>query len=946
MTKGSTWNKWDFHLHTPYSILNNGFGDPNNEETWNNYIDRIETEAVDKKIVAIGITDYFMIEGYKKVIEYQKKGRLKNVFVFPNIEFRLDKVITVIKGEKSDSKRLNLHVIFSPDVRIEDIEDHFLHELNFIYEQDTFASGEKRKLKTRSLEEFGKNMKSQHADFKDKSDMYVGCLNAVIDSVEIKSTLENKSSIFKGKYLIVMAEENLSLMDWNSQSHGIRKQLLQMSHCLFSSNKNTKDFCLGLNNTSVENHLKEFKSLKPCIWGCDSHSFEERFLEPEKDSNGKTNNCWIKAEVTWEGLKQILYEPDERVQIQESCPEPQKSIYTIDKFEIKETKINESLMFSSTILDLNYNLIAIIGGRGSGKTAILDIIATCFKEGNKLKNNKNSFFYRLYGEKRTENQPISSALTTLSNEIFAKKIGLEDNYFEQSNILYLTQKHFDEFSSDYKKLNDYIFKLIFDKFPDEKNKYEHHETKIKTKISEIQAVNLKIQQLIEEIKIKSELNATLKHKQGEKLDYEKRIQEIEAKAKVSKEVSKIADQLNDSRNKKQKIESLLYRVDNFFQNINKFKEFAVLLKEFNQDLNIILKENPSKINYFPDDFFIFIENIEKIAFKNKQIFEEELPDIDANIAQAKKKLEEFQDVNKIISELREKSNLNSDEINKINKQIEEINKKEEVIRSLIDQRFVYYKDIIKTFVELKSFVAEIIVKFEGGKDKILNNLNFDVSIVLNEEYILMGIDERVNHKSISEEKIKSKLNEEIFLKIKEIINSDSYDFDNLFINLNEVGEFLFNQSKKSTTYSDFYDKLYQKPLEIQINIRLDQNPLENLSMGQRAIVLLKIILSYDDKPLLIDQPEEDLDNSYIYSQLVEAFKEAKKKRQIIIATHNANLVVNTDAEQIIVAKYIDNIITYTAGTLENPDTRFDVKDILEGGEKAFKKREEKYGFKF
>ncbi len=117
-------------------------------------------------------------------------------------------------------------------------------------------------------------------------------------------------------------------------------------------------------------------------------------------------------------------------------------------------------------------------------------------------------------------------------------------------------------------------------------------------------------------------------------------------------------------------------------------------------------------------------------------------------------------------------------------------------------------------------------------------------------------------------------------------------------------------------------------------------------MGQRAIVLLKIILSYDDKPLLIDQPEEDLDNSYIFSQLVEAFKEAKKKRQIIIATHNANLVVNTDAEQIIVAKYIENTITYTAGTLENPGTRFDVKDILEGGEKAFKKREEKYGFKF
>jgi ABC-type cobalamin/Fe3+-siderophores transport system ATPase subunit len=117
-------------------------------------------------------------------------------------------------------------------------------------------------------------------------------------------------------------------------------------------------------------------------------------------------------------------------------------------------------------------------------------------------------------------------------------------------------------------------------------------------------------------------------------------------------------------------------------------------------------------------------------------------------------------------------------------------------------------------------------------------------------------------------------------------------------------------------------------------------------MGQRAIVLLKIILAYDDKPLLIDQPEEDLDNRYIYEHLVEAFKEAKNKRQIVIATHNANLAVNTDAEQIIVAKYDKGIISYELGTLENSKTQGDIKQILEGGDAAFRKREEKYGYIF
>lgn len=947
MTKGSTWNIWDFHLHTPYSILNNGFGDANDEEKWNEYITMIETRAAEKKVVAIGITDYFMIEGYKKVTEYKKRGRLENIFLFPNIEFRIDKVITVTKGERSDSKRLNLHVLFAPDVEIEDIEENFLHELEFIYEQDTFASGDKRKLKIRNLEEFGRNIKSQHDGFSDKSDLYVGCLTTVVDPVKIKDVLESKSSIFRGKYLIILAEESLSLLDWNSQAHGIRKQLMQMSHCLFSSNKNTKDFCLGLKHSSIEHYLEEFKSLKPCIWGCDSHSFEERFLEPDKNEDDKTNYCWIKAEVSWEGLKQILYEPEERVKVQDSSPEPQKSIYTIDRVEVEDTKINNTLKFNNTIIDLNYNLIAIIGGRGSGKTAILDIIATCFKEGNKLKNNTNSFFYRLYGDRLKENLPISTKLITISSDTFIKKIGQEDNYFERANILYITQKHFDEFSSDYKKLNEYIFKLIFDKFPDEKSKHENYESKMKSKIVEIQNINLKIQQLLEEIKIKAELETTLKHKEGEKLDYDKRIQEIEAKAKVSKEVSILADQLNNSRNKKQKIESLLYRVDTVFQYINKFKEFAIVLKELNEDLIIIFKETPDKINSFADtDFSDFINDIERISYKNKQILEEALPDIDATITYAKKKLDEFQDVNKTISELREKNNLISDEANKIKKQLEEINKKEEVIRSIEEQRFGYYKDTIKTFIEMKSFVKEIIEKFEGGKDKILNNLNFDVSIVLNEENILTAVDEKVNHKSISEEKIKSQLKEKILLKIKDIIDSNEDDYDNLFTNLKEIGDSLFKQCKKNITYSDFYDRLFQKPLEIQINIKLEDIPLENLSMGQRAIVLLKIILAYDDKPLLIDQPEEDLDNSYIYEQLVAAFKEAKKKRQIIIATHNANLVVNTDAEQIIVAKYIDNTISYKVGTLENPDTRVDVKEILEGGEEAFRKREEKYGYKF
>ena len=97
----------------------------------------------------------------------------------------------------------------------------------------------------------------------------------------------------------------------------------------------------------------------------------------------------------------------------------------------------------------------------------------------------------------------------------------------------------------------------------------------------------------------------------------------------------------------------------------------------------------------------------------------------------------------------------------------------------------------------------------------------------------------------------------------------------------------------------------------------------------------------DDRPLIIDQPEENLDPKSIYDELVPLFQAAKRKRQVIMVTHNANLVVNTDADQIIIAEVgphtLEGLppITYSTGGLEDGTIRKLVCDILEGGELAF-----------
>jgi len=136
-------------------------------------------------------------------------------------------------------------------------------------------------------------------------------------------------------------------------------------------------------------------------------------------------------------------------------------------------------------------------------------------------------------------------------------------------------------------------------------------------------------------------------------------------------------------------------------------------------------------------------------------------------------------------------------------------------------------------------------------------------------------------------------------------------------------------------------------IRILYSIDYDGVDIRKLSPGTRGIVLLLLYLALDDaddRPLIIDQPEENLDPKSIFDELVGLFTEAKNKRQVIIITHNANLVVNTDADQVIVARAGPHMpgqlppIDYLSGGLESSHIRQAVCDILEGGERAFQER--------
>ena len=136
-------------------------------------------------------------------------------------------------------------------------------------------------------------------------------------------------------------------------------------------------------------------------------------------------------------------------------------------------------------------------------------------------------------------------------------------------------------------------------------------------------------------------------------------------------------------------------------------------------------------------------------------------------------------------------------------------------------------------------------------------------------------------------------------------------------------------------------------VNVHYSIEYEGVPITQLSPGTRGIVLLLLYLALDvedSRPLIIDQPEENLDPKSVFSELVDLFREARLRRQVIIVTRNANLVVNTDVDQVIVASCVKHgsgsppRFEYISGGLEGPTIRAHVCDILEGGEPAFRQR--------
>ncbi|MFA5933420.1 MAG: hypothetical protein WC826_05135 [Microgenomates group bacterium] len=948
--RGSEWRKWDLHIHSPLSILSNKYpklanGDPD----WEKYLKRLE--GLD--ISALGVTDYFSIEGYKKILEFKQAGRLSNIsLILPNIEFRLDSVLSSRKDGK-EPRRLNYHVIFSDEITPKDIEEHFLNDLSFYYEGNPQEPDESRKLKLSNLTELGKKLISQHANFTGRDPLELGASCAVVRHQDITDIL-TKDSRFRGKYLLVLPEELSNLIEWDGQDHLIRKGLLQKSDMVFSSNPKTAQWCLGKDPyMEGENKFKEeFKTLKPCIHGSDSHDIEEIGVPCAKrgDSTHKCSSgskdcelryCWIKSDPTFEGLKQLLYEPEDRVVIQPESPIPPRSNLTIDKITIGKSEISDELSIAGTDIELNQGLVAVAGGKGAGKTAFVDLIANCYVD-RVNSSDANSFVKRI----ADQDPDIDIKLGFRDKSVFSKKV-LDQTYYDAGQVVYIAQGELERYIGDRSDLDQYVNNLIFQS-PKIQNSVEKYEfSKSQTVISDLEQQIQTKSNLIESMEqtTRNEIveKASIREKQleTELKDIIQRIVELEKslsgeKVKIAKEKQEAVSELKNRRDLLIRLKEQLRQASAFIdQEFPRFNSYVATINSLLKQLKI--PELLSDLSY---------SDCSKIQERLVYI-EQEINKAITSIGKAQKEIDQFETGIKTHAAFLDKKREIELALAKAKEESKQLGEKKKNLTKELAVRKELYTKLVMAVLELKKKYDSIIALFSTDKARVLSDLDFVAEIDFDSNKLLGNAEDVVDNRRVfvkSENDNKGVFDSLIKL-YQEVSLGDETKVAPLIDEIERLSTDLKGKIKASSAIGigDFYRFLYGNYLSVIPVVKYKNTSVNKLSLGQKATVLIKIYLAEGDKPIIIDSHDDHLDNEFIMDELICSIREAKKYRQVILVSNNGNVVINSDSEQVILAdRDGGGKISYISGSIEAPEIRDRAVKVLEGGSGAFKKRQQKY----
>ncbi|MFA5075760.1 MAG: hypothetical protein WC436_06710, partial [Candidatus Babeliales bacterium] len=330
--RGSLWRKWDLHVHSPKT-----YGG-----SYNGFIDNINNSEAE----VIGINDYLTIEGYEEIIS-KYKDKVKKI-LFPVIEFRMNNILLDKDDPRSKrGARFNFHIIFDNDINLIPKIKTWINALECLNEQ-------------------GKSDRVGNIEILDEK--------LSVNYFRVVENLENDSHL-KNRYLVWLPYDEYGGIDNidPKQDKYFKLGLINKAHIIGSSNIKQINFFVGKSDKYNEEEIKKWLNGRkiPCVKGSDAHKINYPFGKLQDENSQPIDKyCWIKADPTFEGLKQILYEPEpgDRVWIGPDVPD-RKENYQI----IKKIKFSNTSDFPEEI-EFNQNLCSIIGGRSSGKSALLNYI--------------------------------------------------------------------------------------------------------------------------------------------------------------------------------------------------------------------------------------------------------------------------------------------------------------------------------------------------------------------------------------------------------------------------------------------------------------------------------------------------------------------------------------------------------------------------------------------
>lgn len=1007
--RGSEWRKWDLQVHTPSSLVHNY----TSSQPWDKFIRELEQLPSEFKV--IGINDYIFIDGYKRILEEKAKGRLSNIELFlPVIELRLDK----FGGSQGHLSRVNYHIIFSNEVAPELIEQHFLNALSSKYtlapQHDHLRkTGVWAALPTRqSLEDLGKLIINSVPETERDQfgvPLIEGFNNLCISLKAINEALQ--SHYFKGKVLTAVGKTEWADIKWNDHSIAEKKTIINDADLVFISSA-TAEGCI-----KAKQNLKD-SGVNDRLLDCsDAHCFID---VSNKDRIGKCFT-WIKADPTFEGLKQIINEPDrvfigmipdslKRVTIR-----PTRIINTLNIRKSSETGFNEKWFNMS--LPLSSELVAIIGNKGSGKSALADSIGLL---GNAPRYDSFSFLRpdRFRDPKNNKARHYEATLSWQDGTIEGP-ISLDKNPTPNSveKVKYIPQNYLEEICNEitlgkgsrfYEELQKVIFshvseseKLGFETLDDLLyHRSEETNQAIELLLSQLRQVNKQIVGYEERHSpdYRKALEARLDEKRRELEAHEqarpKDVAKPEDDAATQQQVKNISEVLEKNMERLKELEKqitdikksdskyarkyasaekLLSKIMNLQRQVSAIiddakAEFEELELQSDQIITLNINTKP-------------IETLINISKKERQKIAKELDPLETDslenkriavataIKQLRLKLSEpQQEYQNYIQKLKEWEKVKdgiigkpdiAGSLNNLEQQITDLANLPSIINGLSKKRVRISLEILKEKLKLKAYYAN----YYGAVQSFLNKhplashesfrLTFDVS--MRESGFIDTFLDMINQRKYGPFAGK----EEGRVVLKDFIDKTNWDSASQTIRfskklLSEMKQYggrdlqPKDQLREGIGLEKLYNFIFSFEYLIPIyNLKWDQKILEQLSPGERGNLLLifYLIVDQDDIPLVIDQPEENLDNQTVYKTLVPCIKDAKQRRQIIIVTHNPNLAVVCDAEQIIYAeihKDKDNEVIYESGSIENPLINKRIIDVLEGTRPAFDKRDEKY----